>query len=145
MIIDRLIESDITLWFASSAIYSLAWIFYYVFFPGKYEVTLGKWVMKLKIYDLDEKSLIGYKRSFFRVSIPAIVEVMSTTLMYFNPDGADSVAIAAVVIMIVYVVADIIIALSNEKRRALHDLMAGSVVIDTVVQQREKLLSTFDS
>src|SRR5689334_5976716 len=46
--------------------YIVLWLAYSIYLHGKYGQTLGKMASSVKVYDLDERSMIGYTRAFYR-------------------------------------------------------------------------------
>jgi uncharacterized RDD family membrane protein YckC len=116
--------------FVLSAIYS-------IFLHGKYGQTIGKKVLNIKVYSLDEESLIGLKRAFYRDSIWVITEVAG--LIYFliissqttkatntQSNYEDFVSTVSFLLFIL----ELVTMFLNFKRRALHDYLAKSVVIN---------------
>jgi uncharacterized RDD family membrane protein YckC len=128
---------------------------YFVIGHGKYGQTLGKKAMAIKVLDLDEKNLIGYKRAFIRESIYFFVSTIG--LIYFlftqrnkglsdfselqtNPVD-DFISLTTGV----WFILEIVTMIFNSKRRALHDFMAGSVVVDTDELKKEKYLASLQN
>ncbi|MEO6610974.1 MAG: RDD family protein [Chitinophagaceae bacterium] len=125
---------------------NFSWILYYVIGHGKFGQTVGKKVMKIKVFSIDEKELIGYKRAFLRESIWFFINLALIASLIFNRDitylseetnihyGKYALIISSSLVLI-----EIIIMFSNPKRRALHDFLGGSVVIDLKEAEKEKL------
>lgn len=102
--------------------------------------------MKIKVFSIDEKELIGYKRAFLRESIWFFINLALIASLIFNRDitylseetnihyGKYALIISSSLVLI-----EIIIMFSNPKRRALHDFLGGSVVIDLKEAEKEKL------
>lgn len=101
--------------------YILLWLAYSTWLHGKYGQTLGKMASTIKVYALDERSMIGYTNAFLReliwlvLSIAGLLYYGSAFLFYLN--------------WIVLAIELLTMSL-NSKRRALHDYLAGSVVLD---------------
>lgn len=112
------------------------WTLYLVIGHGKYGQTLGKKAMGLKVLDISEQGLIGYKRAFLREAIlffftagtiayiiirmngpaaPTLTELRQNDLSFYFPIGWFAI--------------ELITTLTNKKYRAVHDYIAGSVVI----------------
>lgn len=132
-----------------SLLYTLAWTAYIVIGHGKYGQTLGKRLMEVKVLALDEMNTIGYKRAFIRESVwffTDMAAILYFAFTLFSPRtdspyyGIDSVSFILSLTSLGWLVAEMVTMLFNEKRRAVHDLMAGSVVINLSELKREELL-----
>ena len=133
----------------SSLINTFAWTAYFVIGHGKYGQTLGKRLMDVKVLSLDEKNTIGYKKAFIRESVWFFTEIATIgyfAITFFSDSyvspfyGIDNVSIFLSLTSLLWLVAELITMLFNDKRRAVHDLMAGSVVINISEIKREELL-----
>lgn len=104
----------------------------FTFFPFAYTVvlhglfgkTLGKKIMGLKVIDESETREIGFRQAFLREAVPiAIVALMLIGSRWIpmeeQVDWIDTI----------WYVLEIGSVLTNEKRRALHDFIAGTVVV----------------
>jgi uncharacterized RDD family membrane protein YckC len=119
-------------------LYLVCWTLYLVIGHGKYGQTVGKRIMKIKVFDLDEKNIIGYKRAFFRESVWFFVSIAGIIWMYsktgdMNPATGEIIVDyydISMIVSIAWLIVELITMLSNSKRRAVHDFIAGSVVID---------------
>src|SRR5688500_121192 len=49
--------------------HTICWTLYVVIGHGKYRQTFGKRLMRIKVFDVNEKYLIGYKKAFLRESV----------------------------------------------------------------------------
>jgi uncharacterized RDD family membrane protein YckC len=120
------------------------WISYSVLMHGRYGQTLGKMASNVKVFSLDEKHLIGYKRAFYRESLR--VTVISCGVLYLlitnpNSSGITDVSKSGYESFLLYgfcvvALAEFITVFSNSKRRAVHDFIAGSVVLDTTTYRK---------
>ena len=125
-------------------VYTVCWMSYVVFGHGKYGQTLGKKLMGIRVFDLNEKSLIGYKRAFLRESIGFFLSVTGILYLIIRFQDVSSigettsesydntVAIAS----IIWFVTELVTMCLNNKRRAIHDFIAGSVVVDLKEAER---------
>ncbi len=101
--------------------------------------------MKIKVFDLDEKNLIGYKRAFLRESVWFFVSIAGIIwLIIKTPDinpasGEFDVEYndIGMIVSSAWLLTELITMLSNSKRRAVHDYLAGSVVIDLNEAKKE--------
>lgn len=115
---------------------------YTILLHGFYGQTLGKKVMKIKVVDISERDinlgqaalryapnlvplfiLVGFGRPQFIAGNVGEIElylgsILVTASQIFTP---------------LWTIADIIVCLSSNKHRALHDFIAGTVVIKTDV------------
>jgi uncharacterized RDD family membrane protein YckC len=132
-------------------IYATARIMYVVIGHGKYGHTLGKRAMGIKVLDLDEKNIIGYKRAFLRESVWILAEIAAliwlsfthTTSSIIIPGYDDTSTFIATLdfVIVFWFVAELVTMMFNKKRRAVHDFMAGSVVVDTDELKREAAMA----
>lgn len=125
----------------ASLLEPVLWTLYVVIGHGKYGQTIGKKLMNIKVMDLNEQDCIGYTRAFIRESIWFSTVIASLVYWYLYPSGyAGSGGTLFELILssfsVIWLLVEIISMLFNDKRRAIHDLMAGSVVVD--VRQLEK-------
>ncbi len=122
------------LWGVGGAILGIS---YYVILHAKYGQTIGKMVMKVKVVDVSESRNITVKQSCMRDIVPIIMVPFSVyayaQLAFFGKTwqslDQDSVLTIVSLIMISWVVLESVSMLFNEKRRAVHDYIAGSVVV----------------
>ena len=127
--------------------YTICWILYVMVGHGKYGQTIGKKLMRIKVFDIDEKTLIGYRRAFLResvwffVSVAGIIYLIIRTqnISSINEEISEQYDDIVGITSLTWLVIELITMLSNYKRRAVHDYIAGSVVIDLKVAERENL------
>jgi uncharacterized RDD family membrane protein YckC len=128
--------------------FNICWMIYVVIGHGKYGQTVGKRVMGLKVFALNEKDVIGFKRAFYREAIWFFATIIA--IVYFINSG-ESVSTQTRNVEAefyggyldlfsgIWFIMELITISFNAKRRALHDLIAGSVVIDLNDLKREEL------
>src|SRR5687768_7256859 len=112
-------------------------ILYNVLLTGLFGNTVGKLVMGNKVLDLDEQNVIGVKRAFIRDLLPIIIQLLSIVIMglklFTNISMSEefSITLDYVVSRVTFFwfIAELITMFLNSKRRAVHDLLAASVVI----------------
>jgi uncharacterized RDD family membrane protein YckC len=110
-------------------------IFYSIFLHYKYGYTIGKWVAKVKVLDVSETHTISLRQSIMRDIVLLLAQVISLIyiLVYsysesqgsFVTDYEDFTGIP----LFIWTIAELISMLTNEKRRAIHDFIAKSVVV----------------
>jgi uncharacterized RDD family membrane protein YckC len=111
---------------------------YTVYFHGKYGQTLGKRIIGIKVLDMDESSTIGFKRAILRESIWLLFSFSALVYSFFQngfenqlqEEIATSYDAIISLFTLSWPVVELITMFFNEKRRAVHDFIAQSVVID---------------
>jgi uncharacterized RDD family membrane protein YckC len=128
--------------------HTICWTLYVVIGHGKYGQTIGKRLMGIKVFDLKEKTLIGYKNAFLRESVWFFAIIAG--IIYLTISTSNSATLNKEVKDTFYndivgltsgiwLILELITMFFNKKRRALHDFLAGSVVVDLNELQREDL------
>lgn len=107
---------------ASNFIY----LVYIIFMNVNYGGSVGKLLCKIKIVDHQTNRRITYSQAFLRDSIPFFFVF---AILFLVPTNEASLAITVSLVFLVWFLAEIITMLSNQKRRALHDFIAGTVVV----------------
>lgn len=105
---------------------------------GKYGQTLGKMASTVKVFSLDEFNVIGYERAFYRELIWLVTTILGLFYVLILFPMADSISTEAMNkydnfvfwVSLVSTVAELTTMFLNSKRRSIHDLIAGSVVVD---------------
>ena len=113
------------------------YILYSILLTGLAGQTIGKIVMGLKVLDIDEKRFIGIKRAFYRDSVPFTLQILALFFLGYRLFITKSVSTEFIDIVEVVIgtasfgwfVAELLTMFFNRRRRALHDLLASSVVI----------------
>lgn len=130
---------NILLFIGWSLITIICWMIYIVIGHGKYGQTLGKKIMQIRVVDIGEQKTIGYGRAFIRESVWVIADIAGLAyLAYasFTANVNDRELIRSVYedyisyTILVWFLLELITMLFNNKRRALHDYIARSVVIN---------------
>lgn len=104
---------------------------------AKYGQTVGKMVTKVKVVDVSESRNLTIKQSCMRDIVPIIMvpfNIYAYAQIVFYGHTWDSLeqGVLFTIIgfaMIGWVVLESVSMLFNEKRRAVHDYIAGSVVV----------------
>jgi uncharacterized RDD family membrane protein YckC len=120
---------------------------YLVIGHGRYGQTIGKYLMGIKVLDVNEEKVIGYRRAFLRECVWFIAQTAG--IVYLIVDNMKSVEPMAIhetyyksivgVITSTWLILEVVTMMFNKKRRALHDFIAGSVVINLYELKREHL------
>jgi uncharacterized RDD family membrane protein YckC len=127
--------------------HTTCWTLYVVICHGKFGQTIGKKLMGIKIFALNEKDLIGYKNAFLRESVWFFAVIAG--IVYFLISTSNNAVIDeesksyydefVSITSGIWLILELITMFFNQKRRALHDFLAGSIVIDLIELQREDL------
>jgi len=115
---------------------------YNIYFLGKYGQTLGKMALKVKVLDVSERQHVTYLQALKRDIVPLAVTVLLLpydlyqimTGKYFlqNPGTMpDKGSEILVFLFMGWFLLEIITMMFSSKRRALHDFIAGTVVVRT--------------
>lgn len=142
-------------WFDNVTIYA-----YTIILHGLYGQTLGKYILRIKVLTLSETK-ISFKNAFLRDAIPLLLTFIIVGYMFvhfaplfssfdtkeplseqqlaeLNLQVMRQMTKAFIPMMIlgfmhfVWVLLELITMLTNDKRRALHDFIAGTVVVKKI-------------
>jgi uncharacterized RDD family membrane protein YckC len=112
---------------------------YVIIMHGLYGQTLGKMAFNVKVLDATAEEPIKFKQAVLREA-PQLAFNLGVIylLIAFFPQNFDAENVKApfstfATLSSVWVLADILTFLFSPKRRALHDLIAGTVVVKTNV------------
>lgn len=110
--------------------------FYFIYLHALYGQTLGKMIMKIKVLDISENP-ISLKQAFLRdilwltfsfiILISDVYQISSFgitetfRLTYFDN--------AMMIVLLIWCIAEFCVALSNKKRRSIHDYIGGTIVV----------------
>ena len=117
-------------------IHTLSYYFYTVYMHGKFGQTIGKMLMKIKVSKVNGEPFT-YKRALYRdsVIIGAAILILfieaGPILSGINPflatEGSQSFQVL-IWVQLAWFMIEFMTMLTNNKRRAVHDFIAGSVV-----------------
>jgi len=130
-------------------IQNLAWLAYTVVMHAKYGQTVGKMVCKVRVVDHGTEGAISVRQACLREGIPLLLsfglvayEVYMLCVGKFSdePQAQGEMAKSAAfwwlaALPMLWFFAEVVTMLTNEKRRALHDMIAGTVVVRTNVSE----------
>jgi uncharacterized RDD family membrane protein YckC len=139
------------LWFFAS-------FYYYAYSIGlhaRYGQTVGKMVCKVKVIDCKTEERIGWRQALLRDSVPLLVTVIvfaqELSLIYggelkavdliHRPDPQRSFGTYDEFVawtLFIWFCAELVTMLTNKRRRAIHDFIAGTVVVRTSIQAEEE-------
>ena len=118
----------------SHGIYAL----YFVIGHGLYGKTVGKKLLRLRVVDVETEQPISMRQSFFRDIVPIFFSVIVLIQEIVSPPTSTYVADSDFVFTSVdwillsslaWFFLDLIVCLLSPKRRAIHDLIGGTVVV----------------
>lgn len=130
-----------------------AWV-YSVSMHGRFGQTLGKMSTRVRVVDVKTEGPITFRHALLRDSVPILISNFlllyesyrlitglpvseSITRISSDPSVATTGEIWIALIVLVWWFAEIITMLTNDKRRAIHDFIAGTVVIRTNIEELE--------
>jgi uncharacterized RDD family membrane protein YckC len=100
-------------------------LFYQIILHAQYGQTVGKMICKVKVIDWKSGADISFKQALLRDSIPLVLLVLIFVVDPFK------VQLFFKSVYFLWFLAELATTLTNEKRRALHDFIAGTVVVRT--------------
>ena len=131
-----------------------------VYLVKRFGGSPGKIIMRIRIAKLDG-SPVGYKEASLRYSVLFVISVLSSVALLSSLFGMSEAEYAAFssaqahvkaleagapawyqpfqIAGAVWVYSEFLVLLTNKRRRALHDFMAGTVVIQTVAKTAQPL------
>ncbi len=120
--------------------YPAYWL-YSVLMHAFYGQTLGKMALGVKVLDVSEEAPISLQQAFWRESIYVAINTMAMVISIYyvlnrgfinmNPNSIAPAEWILAIATWVWFVGEILTCLTNKKRRALHDFIAGTVVVRT--------------
>ena len=113
--------------------------FYSIFMHGKYGYTIGKKTMGIKIVTFPEELPITYKQAFIRdlpYTVLLTADIIINIAFILHPElmfNSNIVLLDGILGFagLLWIAVEIISMLFNDKKRAVHDLIAKTVVIRT--------------
>ena len=119
-------EASITTVNAFVLVTALVQFLYNICMNAIYGASLGKMATKIKIIRNSDNQKIGFKEAVLRDIVPLVIVVA-----FYLFSGSESLewSLTVSMIMMLWFLAEVVTMLSNEKRRALHDYIAGTVVV----------------
>jgi uncharacterized RDD family membrane protein YckC len=121
-------------------ILALSGYVYRILLHGFFGMTIGKMLFKVTVVDVSEKSRLKMSQAFRRDMIPLFLSsfYIITKFFYILETGNPHLAAVATMGVSYWAISavnsiwfwgEFITMLTNRKRRAIHDFIAGSVVI----------------
>jgi uncharacterized RDD family membrane protein YckC len=128
---------------------SVASFLYTVVMHARYGQTVGKMVTKVRVLDFPTKGRISWRQAWLREGIPMALSLGFLGWMVFHlwTGSMNPTVIADREVLVatkgfwfftalpgLWFVAEVLTMLTNAKRRALHDFIAGTVVVRTNIE-----------
>ena len=117
-------------------VYFVCWASYLAIGHGIFGHTIGKKLCKVKLLDKNEKEPIGVPRALLRESVWILITVVLIIFLVIQTWEKGYFTVEEVsqyqnfqLISSAWVIIELVTMLSNYKRRAVHDFIAGSVVV----------------
>ena len=122
---------------------------YNIYFVGRWGQTLGKMALRIKVVAVNGESA-GYVRAFYRHAVDLIFSLLTSALALYAlmtvtdrefellTFDARLDLLAATTgswtdilnwLLVAWTLSELVVLLFNEKRRAIHDYIAGTVVV----------------
>jgi uncharacterized RDD family membrane protein YckC len=134
---------------------NLLFIFWYnIYLPKRYGGTPGKIIVGIRIVGIDS-SPIGWKEAFLRYSVTIAFSVLNMSMMLIAVLLADgeiydnlnwlqkSVYLSGIaknniitILSNIWIWSEIIVLLFNKRKRAIHDFIAGTVIIKSEYMEK---------
>ncbi len=97
-----------------------------------YGQTIGKKVTSIKVVqNQDENKLLSFRQSFMRDSIGVAIFLLQLLILVLDYGDTEIGEQIISLSTLVWIVAEMVTMLFNNKRRSIHDYIANSVVIKT--------------
>jgi uncharacterized RDD family membrane protein YckC len=120
---------------ASAALFLLgeiAWAAYTIIMHAKYGQTFGKMICKVRVVDVKTSDALSIGQAITR-EIPWIALSVLASGYYFFSASYTALEFLSW-LPLAWLAVEVVTMLTNEKRRALHDFIAGTMVIRTNTQ-----------
>lgn len=134
---------------AFQVLFSLFFAFYNIYFIGRWGQTLGKMALGIKVVSINDSNA-GFRRAFLRHLVDLCFSMLSLAATFYTYSKIDSEffneldlivrtqmvadltpfwAQVSSILSIVWILSELVVLLSNSKRRAIHDFIAGTAVV----------------
>ncbi|MGB7068349.1 MAG: RDD family protein [Pyrinomonadaceae bacterium] len=120
---------------------TIVYITYFVVMHAVFGQTVGKMLMKVRVLDLSESKMRPVQ-ALLRSLPELMLSLASVAFMFFFipresiVDPAEFWRNPFQILMLLWAMADITVFFINDKRRALHDMIAGTVAVREFSEER---------
>jgi uncharacterized RDD family membrane protein YckC len=139
---------------------TLLFALYNIYFVGRWGQTIGKMAMKITVLSIDGYEA-GFVRAFYRHSVDLGFAVLSSAMAIYalsTVSAADFNALSLYKkidlldaagsglrkwvdrLSTAWIIGELLVLLTNKKRRALHDFIAGTVVVHNEARVADQAL-----
>ena len=137
------------------------WWVYTIYMHGRFGQTVGKRSTYVRVVDAKTEEPITFKHALIRDSIPLVI--LAPLLIYesyrflvglpigelligteTDTEATTSREIWTSVVVLAWWVAECVTMLTNDKRRAVHDYIAGTVVVRTDIEGQVHIRKAFN-
>ena len=119
---------------------SLLFYVYDIYFLGAHGQTPGKMALGVVVMDVTEQRHVSYRQALLRNAVPLgatllllphqLFQILTGRFYLLHPGRLpDAVSWISNLILMVWFLLEIVTMMFSSKRRALHDFIAGSVVV----------------
>ena len=133
--------------------------FYNISFHGKWGATLGKMALKIKVVKERDGTNISFKESFLRFSVDLVFAIIAIIAYMIALESLSASEFSSLnrrergevivnhwpewryytnILSMVWGVSELLVLLLNKRKRAIHDFIAGTVVIYTGKKKKKK-------
>ncbi len=118
-----------------SLVHSLGPIAYSVLMHARFGQTLGKMAMGVVVLDISETKIVNLRQSCLRdigLIIPELIGIiywLANSIFKFGGDPSQIFLGVFGLTSLIWMLLEVTTMLTNSKRRAFHDWIAGSVVV----------------
>ncbi len=141
LIIDLIIlqpHNDLYIVIPWLAISYLIYFAYSIYFHWKYGQTIGKKATKVSVVDVSEIKGLRFSQALLRDSIPLLIQfaliirlvIATIEIGYYDDVKLYNETQILSTVSTVWFLLEVVTMLMNDKRRALHDYIANTVVIN---------------
>jgi uncharacterized RDD family membrane protein YckC len=116
---------------------SIVFVVYFALMHARYGQTLGKMATRVLVIDVSEKKSMTLGQAFRRemgivaVNACALLAAIAQHVFELGPRVSTTVVSFVDLAALLWFLLEVVSMLSNPKRRALHDFIAGTVVLKT--------------
>ena len=115
----------------------LLFVAYSVFLHGKYGKTLGKHIAGVRVVDVENEQKINFQTAAMRDIVPIVGLALGMGISILSVAAPSFVIPTAILYLLLpflfafflWPLLELVTMLLNEKRRAIHDYIAGTVVV----------------
>ena len=125
---------------------AITW-FYSIYLHGRFGQTVGKMFTRVRVVNALTEEPITYRHALLRDCVPILISIplliynsylLLTESPVLEPSTLNELANWTIYIRGIWWLVELITMLTNDKRRAVHDFVAGTVVVRTNIDEGEE-------